>query len=89
MNNKELYLEAEGPMIQIRTHIDRARVIMGDLMTRYFQDVMNDPDTEEGRKWIARGFKPYGIRAGIIEDAVFVIDEAFKELEMIMEKLNQ
>ena len=88
MSNQELLLQIEEPMIHLRTNIDRARVIMGDLMTRYFQDLTNDPTTNEGRKWIAHGFKPYGIRAGVVEDALFSIDEQLSALEQIISQIE-
>ena len=87
MINNDFMIQTEEPMLQLRTNIDRARIVMGDLMTRYFQDLTNDPNTEEGRKWIAHGFKPYGIRAGIVEDALFAIEESVKELEALLETI--
>lgn len=89
MNKNDFILQAEGPMVQMRTNIDRARVIIGDIMSRYFQDLTNNPNTEEGKKFIVHGFKPYGIRSGIVEDSLYCIDEALKELELIMEALEK
>jgi hypothetical protein len=88
MMNTEFLLQAESHMLQLRTNVDRARVIMGDIMSRYFHDITNDPNTEDGKKWIAHGFNANGIRAGIVEDAVFYIDEALKDLETIFASLE-
>ena len=89
MNNQELLLQIEEPLLQIRTQINHARVIMQDIMIGYFHDIDKNPNTDEGRMWIARAFKPTCYRAEIVEDAICQIDAELQALELIANKLNE
>lgn len=89
MTETELLLQIEEPMLNLRTQLNHARVIMGDLMQRYFHDLSNDPDTDEGRRWIAHDFKTSAIRAEIVEDAICTMDAELRAIELLRDQIDE
>lgn len=89
MTKTELLLQIEEPMLNLRTQLNHARVIMDDLMQRYFHDLSNDPNTDEGRMWIAHYFKSNVARAEIVEDAICTMDAELSALESRIEQIDE
>lgn len=87
MSTNDVLLQIEDPLVQMRMQINRARLMMHDLMMQYFHAVDKQPD-EDSALLEAKSFRESTIRAEIIEDALYYMDEQLKDLELVLDQIT-
>ena len=88
MSTNEVLLQIEDPLVQMRMQINRARLIMRDLMMGYFHAVDKQP-AGDSAPLEALSFRENTIRAEIIEDALYYMNEQLQALELIREQIEK
>lgn len=86
MSTNDVLLQIEDPLVQMRMQINRARLMMRDLMMQYFHAVDKQPD-EKSALLKAKSFQESTIRAEIIEDALYYMDEQLQALELVRDQI--
>ena len=90
MSTHEVLLQIEDPLVQMRMYINRARLIMRDMMMDYFHDVGHQTaHSGDAAPLEVLGFKESTIRAEIIEDALYYMEKQLHTLETIREQLGK
>jgi len=88
MSTNDVLLQIEDPLVQMRMQINRARLMMRDLMMQYFHAVDKQPD-EKSALLEAQSFRESTIRAEIVEDALYYMNEQLKALELVQEQIEK
>lgn len=86
MSTNDVLLQIEDPLVQMRMQINRARLMMRELMMQYFHAVDMQPD-EDSALLEAQSFRESTIRAEIVEDVLYYMDEQLQALELIRDQI--
>lgn len=88
MDTCEMLRLAEDSMTQLRMYFDRAKYTMQDVSDTYFQ--MNaTPDNPRDWWKIVYEFKRNSVRAEIIEDALWHVEQAIQMLEETFKSMEK
>ena len=88
MSTNDVLLQIEDPLVQMRMQINRARLIMRDLMMNYFHDVGHqEARSRDAAPLEVLAFQESTIRAEIIEDALYYMDEQLQALELVRDQI--
>jgi len=87
MDIREISMQLEKPLFQLRKYVDRAVFIMQDVLEDYFY--LEDENEHRLAIQLAYDFKRTGSKAETVDDALRLVNAQLKALEALAKKIDE